>query len=146
MSLFADVIIPAFQGPYLLYLFFPLACIIVLASEVAVFKLLNWQENFMGIVVLVFCANLVSTVVGFLITALLPTGYDPTLKPGSMYSTYAYLSFFVAFILSVLFEYPIVRFSSKILRIHRPLLTVILANVASYILLVTVIFLAPLFH
>jgi hypothetical protein len=145
----ADVIIPVFCMPYCLPFAFPLAGLAVVATEVAVFRLLNRHLSFGKIIGIVILANVVSTVVGFLIGNFLPSGYitkvvepgdvrSPHFAPGPLFDTYFYVSFFVAFFLSVIVEYPIVLGCGRQVKINRPFATVLFANVASYIALAVV--------
>jgi hypothetical protein len=149
MGVIADVIIPVFCTPYCLPFALPLAGLAVLATEVAVFKLLNRHLGLGTIIAVVIPANVVSTIVGFLIAAALPSGYvtrviEPgnyhtqTFVPVPLFDTYLYLSFFVAFVLSVIVEYPIVRGCLGLAKIKKPFVTVLLANVVSYIALVVI--------
>jgi hypothetical protein len=150
MGMIADVILPVFCVPYCLPFVLPLAGFGVLAAEVVAFKLLNRHLGIGTIVGVVILANVVSTIVGFLIAGIaLPSGYvwnvvetgdRPTraFERGQLFDTYLYLSFFVAFVLSVVIEYPIVRACAGWAKVDRPLMTVVLANVASYITLAVV--------
>ncbi len=149
MGVIADIIMPVFCTPYFLPFALPLAGLAVLATEVAVFKLLNRHLGFGTIIAVVILANVVSTIVGFVIAACLPSGYvTRVVEPGDyrtspfvpvpLFDTYLYLSFFVAFILSVIIEYPIVRGCLGLAKINRPFVTVLLANVASYVALIVI--------
>jgi hypothetical protein len=149
MSLIADVIIPAFSAPYVAPLLFPVAGILAITSEVLIFWLLNRQLGVGKIIPLVVLANVVSTVVGFLLTAVLPSGWVPTVidregnqihtfQPGPYFTTYLILAFVIAFVLSVAIEYGVVRLAARSMKVIKPFLTVTLANLASYIVLILV--------
>jgi hypothetical protein len=149
VNLIADVIFPAFQAPYGAPLLFPVAGISAIVVEVVVFWLLNRHLTIGKIVVVVVLANTVSGAVGFSLTAILPSGLVPRLvdagrhqthilQPGPRFNTYMILGFVVGFILSVVIEYGVVRLLTGWARLAKPLMTVTLANLASYVALVAI--------
>jgi hypothetical protein len=150
MNLLADVIFPAFQAPYVASLLLPVAGISAIVVEIVVFWLLNRHVGVGKIVVLVVAANLVSGLVGFFLAAVLPSGLVPRVvgsvngrpfrssQPGPYFETYMALSFFMAFVLSVVIEYAVVWLLLGWAKVVRPFRTVTLANLASYVVLVAV--------
>jgi hypothetical protein len=155
MNLVAEVIIPAFEAPYLAPLLFPLAGLAAIAVEVLVFWLLNKHLSATKIIAIVVAANVTSGVFGFVITAFLPTGLVPKvadaekhfniMEPGPLFRTYLLLSFLAAFVLSVLIEYAVVRRCEEWARTDRPFRTVTLANLAGYATLMAVAWFWALF-
>lgn len=148
ISTIANVIIPAFSVPYTAALLFPVAGISVLIAETAVFKLTHQTVAWWKSAFLVLGMNAVSTVIGFIISAFLPDGLEPRLmgsgehavwisQPGDNWTTLMYIAFPVAYVLSILIEYAVVRMMKRI-PIDRPFRTVAFANTLSYILLITV--------
>jgi hypothetical protein len=142
--LLANVIFPAPSAAYFATIFFPLAGVLALTTEFAVFA--RFQRGVMsrfrilGVVVVV---NLFSWSVGLALSFFLPSGLVPKLADagdrqvsiitqGPHWGTLAILSFFWACLLSIALEYAALR----LLRRRRPLenaaLCVGLANVASY--------------
>ena len=156
MNLIADVIFPAFQTPYIVPFLFPVAGIAAIVVEVLVFWRLNRHLRIGQIIAVVVLANVASGYIGFVIAAFLPSGLVPKvvgegehqgqiIQPGPQFDTYMVLSFVVAFVLSVVIEYGVVRWCVGWARVNRPFLTVTLANLASYVTLIAVAWFWPLF-
>ena len=145
----ANIILPAFSTPWLFALGFPIAALVVIVIELLVFKALNQSAPLWKLLLLVLAVNVVSTIMGFVLTAFLPSGYevmtvtgengeqDSSFEPGPRYVTYAFISFPVALVLSVLVEYGMVWTIAVDWRhqLRRMFKTVALANVASYTVL-----------
>lgn len=142
MITLADVIFPAFTTPYVSVLFFPVAVAAALVAEAGVFRLLNWHLPWRRIAKMVVVINMVSASVGFLIAAFLPSGLElngeHVGQPGAEFGTYAALGYVLAFFLSILIEWGMLRALSRVGEIGRPFLTVALANTASYAVLIVV--------
>ncbi len=142
MTLLADVIFPAFAAPYLARLTLP-AGISAIVAEIAVFCVFNRHLTLRKIFFVVMLANVVSGVIGFILAFVLPDGLVPTVggrpwqsvEAGPQFGTYVILSFFVAFVLSVIIEYAVVRLCVIYARVDKPLVTVSLTNVVSYVTL-----------
>jgi hypothetical protein len=75
--LFADVIFPAFASPYFSILFFPVAGVCAITTEVLVFRRYNRGISLWRIVGFVIYANVVSWVAGTIIGFVLPSGLTP---------------------------------------------------------------------
>jgi len=144
----ANVIFPAFSAPYVSALLFPVAGISVLIAECVIFKLTNRNLTWWKIIALVLGMNIFSTIIGFIISAFLPDGLEPKLvgsgehevwisQQGEHWTTLMYIAFPVAYVLSIILEYGVVRLFKRI-SISRPFRTVTLANTVSYILLITI--------
>ena len=144
----ANVIIPAFSVPYTAALLFPVAGISVLIAESVVFKLTNKNISWWKLSSLVLGMNIVSTIIGFIISAFLPDGLEPQnmgsgehevwiSQPGEHWTTLMLIAFPVAYVLSILLEFGVVRIVKRV-PIDKPFRTVTLANTLSYVLLITV--------
>jgi hypothetical protein len=149
MNLIADVIFPAFSAPYVAPMLFPVAGISAIVVGVLVFWLLNRHLDVGKIIAVVVLANLISGIFGFFLSAILPSGLVPQvvgaganqariIQPGPRFGNYMVLGFVVAFALSVVIEYGAVRLCAGWVRVLRPLLTVTLANLASYVTLIAI--------
>ena len=142
--LLANVIFPAPSAAYLVTIFFPLAGVLALATEFAVFA--HYQRGVMSrfrILGEVVGVNLFSWFAGLALSFFLPSGLVPQLvdagesqipitTPGPHWDALAISSFFWACLLSFGLEYAALR----LVRRHPPLkdlaLCAGLANVASY--------------
>jgi hypothetical protein len=144
----ADVIFPAFSAPYLAWFFFPVAALLAMFSEVLVFRLRNNELTWGRAAAITAGANLVSWFFGLLLSLVLPSGLVPhlvrqpggkdfrTITQGPHYGTYMILGFIVALILSILIEYRVwLRYTHKA-PLRDCLNSCILANVASYAVLI----------
>lgn len=152
MIVLANVIFPAFATPYVSALLFPAAAVAAIVTEVIIFRLLNRNLTWGRIFMLVLVMNIISAAIGFAIAAVLPDGLVPTmmgdgehqfelLQPGPKFGTYATLGYILAFVLSILIEWIVVlTFRPRIGRIDKPFKTVALANVASYLVLIAVVY------
>lgn len=143
MYTIANVIIPAFSVPYTAALLFPVAGISVLIAESVVFKLTNKNVAWWKLSILVLSMNIISTFFGFIFSAFLPDGLEAKQvgweeneawisQPGEHWTTLMYIAFPIAYVLSIILEYFVVR-SFKRIPINRQFRTVTLANTASYI-------------
>ena len=149
MYTIADVIIPAFTVPYAAGLLFPLAGISVLIIECIVFKLTNrnlltWWKAFL----LTLGINVFSSTIGFIISMFLPNGLEPKLmgsgegqvsiiQPNEHWMALMYIAFPVAYVLSILFEYGVIR-AIKRIHLEKAFRTVVLANTLSYVSLILI--------
>jgi len=142
-SAYADVIFPAFAGPYVSMLFFPVAAAAILLSEAAIYKILSSKSSIPAVLLLVVTANVLSSVVGVVITAVLPSGLvegpQGGIVGGPDFSLYFKLSFVLAYLLSILIEGTILKLGSGKFSIDRPYLLSLVANTASYVLLVAIV-------
>ncbi|MBN1420439.1 MAG: hypothetical protein JXP34_16800 [Planctomycetes bacterium] len=143
----ASVILYAFVTPYASALLFPVAAIVALAVEALVFRLLNRGLPWGRLVSTVLVINVASAVVGFFIAASLPSGLEvtvmgegenqvQTIQHGSKYGVYAVLGYVLAFNLSMLIEWGIVRTLQRVAKLAKPFVTIALANAASYATLI----------
>jgi hypothetical protein len=142
--LLANVIFPAPSAAYLATIFFPLAGVLALATEFAVFA--HFQRGVMSrfrILGVIVGVNLLSWFVGLVLSFFLPSGLVPQLADagdrqiyittqGPHWGTLAILSFFWACLLSFGLEYAALRRLRRILPLKNVALCVGLANVASY--------------
>ncbi len=151
----ANFIFPAFTTPYVFPMFFPVAAIVAIAAEVYVFCLKNRDLSLGKIICTVVVINIASAAIGFASAEVLPSGLEPavmgegenqfrTTQPGPKYGMYAVLGYILAFTLSVLIEWGIVR-SDRCIIIEQPFITVGLANVASYVVLIVLLGFCSLF-
>lgn len=148
MHTIANVIIPAFSVPYAAALLLPVAGISVLIAESVVFKLANKNISWWKLSFLALGMNIVSTIVGFIISAFLPDGLEPKLmgsgengvwisQPGENWMTLMYIAFPVAYALSILIELCVVKIIKRV-SIEKPFRTVAIANTVSYVLLISI--------
>jgi hypothetical protein len=153
MFIIANVIFPAFATPYVSAMLFPLAAVTALVVEMIVFRVLNHNLSWARIAGIVVVINILSAVVGCLVALILPSGYETaligregeqfeTFQPGPDFITYAALGYLVAYMLSILVEWGILKSSRQKALIEKPFVTVAAANTASYAVLV-VPFVAP---
>ena len=147
--LLANVIFPAFSAPYFAVGVFPIAAFVALASEIGV---MGWRhpsfkwKKASGITLL---ANLFSWMIGVGISLILPSGLvkkpiideqgaPEILTSGPNFQMFVLLAFIVALVLSIAVEYAVWRYycrdDSKLLA------SVSIAHLASYVLLVGLIF------
>jgi len=147
MIILANVIFPAFAAPYVSAMFFPVAAIAAMLTEAVVFRALNRDLSWRRTVSTVLVINIASAIVGFAIAAALPSGLEPTvmgegenqfetIQPGPKFGMYAVLGYVLAFVLSILIEWGIVRTSRRVVKLAKPFITVALANAASYAVLI----------
>lgn len=147
MDILANVIFPAFTAPYVSAMLFPFAGISAIAVEIGVFRVMNRKTSWWNITKLVIFVNLFSSVIGFLIAGVLPSGLEDTMvsvgdyqysriKEGPMFTTYCIFGFIVAFILSIMIEYPIAKICRNAVIIDNHFATVGFANLASYLTLI----------
>lgn len=144
MPSLANIIFPAPSAVYFAHLFYPLAAILALASEFAVFVYFQRgvmsKSNIVGVVVLV---NIFSWLVGIILSALLPSGLVPKLMGDSnhhfytvtqspQWGTIAILSFFWACFLSSVIEYAALRLLRRALPFERLAVCVGVTNFVSY--------------
>ena len=145
--LLANVIFPAFSAPYFSQLFFPVAGIAAILTEVFVFRKVYSSLSFYKTLGFVLIANIVSWIAGIILSNFLPSGLAPRviqagekevsiLGRGDDFGTLVIVAFFVALVLSILIEYPVWRFFGRKLDFPRLLRTVCIAHVASYTVLV----------
>jgi hypothetical protein len=111
--LLADVIFPAFSAPYLSLLFFPIAALLAISSEIIAFKCRYRSLPISRTVWIALVANLVSWMIGLILSLVLRSGLVPkimrggfkTVEPGPHFQVFVICGFIVAFILSVVIEY-----------------------------------------
>jgi len=143
----ANVIFPAFSAPYFSQLFFPVAGIAAILTEVFVFRKIYNSLTFFRALGFVLAANIFSWIAGMVLSNFLPTGLAPRviqagenevsiLGRGDNFGTLVIVAFFVAFVLSILIEYPVWRFFGRKIEFPRLFRTVCIAHVASYTVLV----------
>lgn len=142
--LLADVIFPAPSAAYVASLFFPLAGVLALAAELAVFfSFQRGVTSWLRILGAVMGVNLMSWIVGIAFSFVLPSGIVPRLAYdnhgpiyvadlGPRWGTLAIVSFFWACLLSFGLEYAALRAMRRSLPFRNLALCVGLANVASY--------------
>jgi hypothetical protein len=142
--LLANVIFPAPSAAYLATVFFPIAGVLALAAEFAVFA--HFRRGVMSrwrLLAVVVGVNLMSWFAGLVLSFFLPSGLVPQLADagdrwipiptqGPHWGTLAILSFFWACLLSFGLEYAALRPWRRRLPLRDLALCVGLANVASY--------------
>jgi hypothetical protein len=122
----ADIIFPLFLLPYVPAMFNPRVAAAALASELVVFYVFQFRSSPFWIVLAgVIAANVISTVVGFLVLGFLPS-------PEHWPSWLVYPVFFVAWGLSVAIEYGVYRSVPQWRRFSHLLIAVAVSNAASY--------------
>jgi len=143
----ADVIFPAFFVPYVAQIFFPFAAVAALTAEVLFYRWWSKNMHLGRLIVVVLVANVVSSVIGMIVASFLPTGYNPAFRAGQHvpwhapeWFDYATLAWLVAFIISVLVEWPVVMLLRRVVAIQRTFIAVLFANAASYLVLLLVFF------
>lgn len=132
MNILADFILPAFAEPFLFTLCFPVAAFTVLAVEAAVIRLMNRELSWARIVSLILVINIASTFAGFVFGITLPGSH----KPARLFGLYVASGFALACMISILIEWGIVRYIGKLAQLKKPLLSIALANGASYVALI----------
>jgi hypothetical protein len=144
MLTLADVIFPAFYTPYIAQIFYPIAAITGLGAEVVFYRWWSKDDRLGRIILVVVVANVSSSAVGMLIAAYLPNGYNPGRGRwnGPAWRELATVAWVVAFVVSVLIEWPLVLLFRRFLRIRRTFLAVLLANASTYVVLLIVLFLS----
>ena len=145
----ADVIFPAFYFPYVAQLMNPLSAVAGLAAEYVVFVLLNRPCRRGRLLFIVALANVTSSVAGVALAGALPSGLNAEFvnkrtgpAHGPNWDQLAWAAWAVAFMLSLVIEYLVVRVLSRRAPLQRPGLSVILANAASYTVLIASFFLS----
>ena len=140
MIILANMIL-ASQAAYMAMLF-PLNIVLVLVSEVAVFRFYQRSTVSLGSSIwLVIAANAVSWLIGCVVAGfLMPSGLEQRSPHGFIertphYGVYALLSFLFAFIFSVLIEYGFYRTFQRRYHFQRLGTCTFMANLASYLLL-----------
>jgi hypothetical protein len=125
----ANIIFPLFLLPYVPAMLNPRVAVVALASELVVFYGFQFRSSpFWVVLAGVIAANVISTVVGFLVLGFLPT---PEHEP----SWLVYPVFFVAWGLSVAIEYGVYRSVPQWRRFSHLLIAVAVSNAASYSIL-----------
>lgn len=147
--LLANVIFPAPSAAYISSLFFSLATILAMLAEILVFYHMQGKAlSFSKIAQVVLSLNLLSWLLGLVFTSLLlpsalvslPTEQGPRiLQPGPYWSITAIASFPLACLVSILLEYLGLRLIFSKLPLRHPLRSVVLANLASYVVLALVL-------
>jgi len=131
----------ASQAAYIAMLF-PLNIVLVLVSEIAVFRFYQKSTVSLGSSIwLVVAANAGSWLIGCIVASILmPSGLEQRsaggfIGRGPHYEMYALLSFLFAFIFSVLIEYGFYRTFRRRYHFQRLGICTFMANLASYLLL-----------
>jgi hypothetical protein len=145
----ADVIFPAFYTPYVAQAFYPLAAIMALCAEVIFYRCWSKDTRVGRLILMVIVVNVVSSAAGMLIASYLPTGYNPAFQSvrggpwnGPGWNALATMAWIVAFIISVLVEWPLVLLFGRTVRIPRAFLAVLFANACSYVVLLVILFMS----
>ena len=145
MLTIADVIFPAFYAPYVAQIFSPLAALAALATEIFFYRWWSKEARIGRLAVVVVVANVASSVVGMIIAAYLPTGYNPAFPRGSQgpwhapeWIQLATIAWVLAFLVSIVIEWPVLVLFRRFVRIPRALLASTFANAASYVALLAV--------
>ena len=73
----ADVIFPAFYFAYVARVFYPLAAVAGLVTEIAIFRKFYRSETLGRISGLIIAANVVSSCLGVALASVLPSGLNP---------------------------------------------------------------------
>jgi hypothetical protein len=145
----ADVIFPAFYTPYVVQIFYPLAAIMALCAEVIFYRWWSKDTRLGRLILMVVVVNIVSSVSGMLVASCLPTGYNPAFHSarsgpwrGPGWNALATIAWIVAFIVSVLIEWPLVLLFRRMVAIPRAFLGVLFANASSYVVLLVILFMS----
>jgi len=146
---FADVIFPAFSAPYLSLLFFPIAALLAISSEIFTFKCRYKSLPLSRTVWITLVANFVSWMIGLLLSLVLPSGLVPkimrsgfkTIAPGPHFQVFVICGFIVAFILSIVIEYFVWKRLSKKSPLPSLSVTSFIAHIASYGILILIAYL-----
>ncbi len=120
MTVFANVIFPAFTTPYVSPILFPIAGIAAVVSELYCYRRFS-SVNGIPTLSDVIGANMMSWLVGVLLGQVLPSGLAKKvigaemeiLTEGPYFTGYAIIGFFVACLLSVFVEGWFLRFCSR---------------------------------
>lgn len=141
----ADVVFPAFYFPYFAQRTYPLAAIAALLVEFLFFTLLNRQHRRLHLLIVVVTANLASSLAGLTLAELLSSGLhyglaeSPDGTQGGRWTALTATIWLVAFAVSIVLEYVVVRAMTRRLPLRHPALTVFAANSASYFVLLAVL-------
>ena len=150
--LLANVIFPAFSATYFLHLLFPIVGISAILAEVFVFRRRYQALTFFGALIPVLVANVISWIFGVVLSAILPSGLVPKivksgdqgvsiLSRGPDFGVLVAAAFGLAFVLSILIEYPVWKFLFRKDPLPNLFRTTCIAHVASYsaLILITLI-------
>ena len=141
----ANVIFPAFAGPYVSVAFFPATGAVILLSEAIVYKILCRKLSILTVVLLVVAANAASSAVGIGVSAVLPSGLvkgtQGVIESGPNFSLYFKLGFVIAYLISILIEGAVLKLASRKSVIDRPYTVSLVANTVSYLLFVGIVWL-----
>ncbi len=141
----ADVVFPAFYFPYFAQGTYPLAAVAALLAEVLLFILLNRQHRRSHLLLVVVIANLTSSLAGLAVAEFLSSGLNygisesPDGTQGGHWTALTAAIWLVAFAVSIVLEYVVVRAMTRRSPLRHPALTVFAANLASYIVLLAVL-------
>jgi hypothetical protein len=136
---YADVILPAFAGPYVTLGLFPVAIAVILGSEALIYRVMCPKLATRDLISLVLIANLVSSVAGIALAVYLPSGLvmgRHVAETGPEFQRYFIWGFVLAYLLSIALEAGVLGLAARRLPIGKPIATSAVANTASYILLV----------
>ena len=135
----ANVIIPAVGAVYFSIFTYPLILLWVFASESAAYIQLNNSHKKRNLLGLVLIANCISWMAGVYFSMLLPLPYGymkgvypPTPQP-SEFVPYAIMGVVLAYILSIVIEYLVLKSVVRFVRLGEPFKLSIVANSLSYI-------------
>ncbi len=145
--LLANVIFPAFSAPYFSQLLFPIAGIAAILTEVFVFRKVYSSLEFFKTLGFVVIANIASWIFGIVLSHFLPSGLAPkivqaggqevsVLSRGDNFGSLVIAAFVLAFILSILIEYPVWRSLGRKMDLPKLFRTTCIAHVASYTVLI----------
>ena len=133
--LIADVIAPVFLAPYVgmgtSWLVLPFALLL----ELVIFAVMNREAKLFRLVPAVLFANAVSTLVGTVILLLLSAALQDVEQFRWVNMLAVILSFPIAFGLSVVIEYKILKFTARWISFTNLLRSTFISNVGSYLLL-----------
>ncbi|MRR12670.1 hypothetical protein EG835_09485, partial [bacterium] len=141
----ADVLFPAFYFPYFAQVTYPLAAVAALLAEGLVFALLNRQHRRSHLLGVVVVANLTSSLAGIALAEFLSSGLhygftrSPDATQGGRWTALTAATWLVAFAVSIVLEYVVVRAVTRRTPFQQPALTVIAANIVSYVVLLAVL-------
>jgi hypothetical protein len=145
----ADVIFPAFYFAYVARVLYPIVAVAGLVAEIAIFRRFYKTETLGRLSALIIAANVVSSCLGMALASVLPSGLNPTyVRSGSgeahaeNWNRLASLSWCVAFVVSIVAEYLVLSGLTWRRRLPRLGRVVVIANVASYVVLIAVFWLS----
>ena len=140
----ANLIFPLFMTPYVIsIIFFPVVLPLVLIIESIVYRKKIFEPPpWVAIIITVIFANLVSWCFGAVITVPIPNDILDinNLSKDSYHALAVIFGFILAFILSVIIEGAVIKFTNFLEEVEKPFLLSLYANACSYSFLIAIAF------